>query len=30
MGLYTDPPFKLGQTLGVSESDEGLGWVGCV
>lgn len=30
MSLTIDPPFALGQTLGVSSTDDGKGWVGCV
>lgn len=30
MSLYVDPPFDLGQTLGVSSTSDGTGWVGCV
>lgn len=30
MGLLVDPPFALGQTLGVSSTDDGKGWVGAV
>jgi hypothetical protein len=30
MGLHDDPPFDLGQTLGVSSTDDGKGWVGAV
>ena len=30
MSLYVDPPFDLGQTLGVSSTDDGKGWVGVV
>jgi hypothetical protein len=30
MSLYVDPPFSLGQTLGVSSTADGKGWVGTV
>lgn len=30
MSLYSDPPFALGQTLGVSSTSDGTGWVGAV
>ena len=30
MSLLNDPPFALGQTLGVSSATEGTGWVGAV
>jgi hypothetical protein len=30
MSLYVDPPFSLGQTLGVSSTSDGTGWVGTV
>jgi len=30
MSLYIDPPFALGQTLGVSSATDGTGWVGSV
>lgn len=30
MSLYVDPPFDLGQTLGVSSATDGGGWVGAV
>ena len=30
MSLSNDPPFALGQTLGVSLVTDGTGWVGCV
>ena len=30
MSLYVDPPFALGQTLGVSSATDGTGWVGAV
>jgi hypothetical protein len=30
MSLYVDPPFSLGQTLGVSSTADGTGWVGTV
>ena len=30
MSLYVDPPFSLGQTLGVSSATDGTGWVGTV
>jgi len=30
MSLYVDPPFSLGQTLGVSSATDGTGWVGVV
>lgn len=30
MSLYVDPPFDLGQTLGVSSTDDGKHWVGVV
>lgn len=30
MSLLVDPPFALGQTLGVSSTDDGTGWVGVV
>ncbi len=30
MSLLVDPPFALGQTLGVSSVDDGGGWVGVV
>lgn len=30
MSLYVDPPFNLGQTLGVSSTDDGKHWVGTV
>ncbi len=30
MSLYVDPPFALGQTLGVSSASDGTGWVGAV
>lgn len=30
MSLYVDPPFSLGQTLGVSSTDDGKQWVGVV
>ena len=30
MSLTIDPPFALGQTLGVSSATDGTGWVGCV
>lgn len=30
MSLYVDPPFSLGQTLGVSSTSDGTGWVGAV
>jgi hypothetical protein len=30
MSLYVDPPFALGQTLGVSSASDGGGWVGAV
>jgi hypothetical protein len=30
MSLTIDPPFALGQTLGVSSTADGTGWVGCV
>lgn len=30
MSLTIDPPFALGQTLGVSSTADGKGWVGCV
>jgi hypothetical protein len=30
MSLYVDPPFALGQTLGVSSATDGGGWVGAV
>lgn len=30
MSLYVDPPFSLGQTLGVSSATDGGGWVGAV
>lgn len=30
MSLHDDPPFDLGQTLGVSSTSDGTGWVGAV
>ena len=30
MSLLSDPPFALGQTLGVSSATDGTGWVGVV
>lgn len=30
MSLFDDPPFSLGQTLGVSSANDGTGWVGVV
>jgi len=30
MSLTIDPPFALGQTLGVSSTADGTGWVGCI
>lgn len=30
MSLLVDPPFSLGQTLGVSSTADGVGWVGAV
>lgn len=30
MSLYDDPPFALGQTLGVSSATDGKSWVGVV
>lgn len=30
MSLLVDPPFALGQTLGVSSASDGTGWVGVV
>lgn len=30
MSLYVDPPFDLGQTLGVSSTSDGKQWVGAV
>lgn len=30
MSLYDDPPFDMGQTLGVSSTSDGTGWVGVV
>lgn len=30
MSLLVDPPFALGQTLGVSSTADGTGWVGAV
>jgi len=30
MSLLIDPPFALGQTLGVSSTADGVGWVGAV
>jgi len=30
MSLHDDPPWGLGQTLGVSSTDDGVGWVGAV
>jgi hypothetical protein len=30
MSLYVDPPFALGQTLGVSSASDGVSWVGVV
>jgi len=30
MSLYVDPPFALGQTLGVTEATQGDNWVGVV
>lgn len=30
MSLYDDPPFDLGQTLGVTSTDDGKQWVGVV
>lgn len=30
MSLYVDPPFSLGQTLGVSSATDGTGWEGTV
>lgn len=30
MSLYVDPPFSLGQTLGVSSATDGTSWVGVV
>lgn len=30
MSLYDDPPFDMGQTLGVTSTDDGKGWVGVV
>lgn len=30
MSLLVDPPFALGQTLGVSSTSDGTGWVGAV
>lgn len=30
MSLHDDPPFDLGQTLGVSSDADGKGWVGAV
>ena len=30
MSLYVDPPFALGQTLGVTSATDGTGWVGAV
>lgn len=30
MSLYVDPPFSLGQTLGVSSASDGTSWVGVV
>lgn len=30
MSLLVDPPFSLGQTLGVSSATDGTGWVGAV
>jgi hypothetical protein len=30
MSLLVDPPFALGQTLGVSSASDGTGWVGTV
>lgn len=30
MSLLVDPPFSLGQTLGVSSATDGTGWVGAI
>lgn len=30
MSLTIDPPFALGQTLGVDSTSDGTGWVGCI
>lgn len=30
MSLLVDPPFALGQTLGVSSTSDGVGWVGAI
>lgn len=30
MSLLSDPPFALGQTLGVTSASEGGNWVGCI
>ena len=30
MSLYVDPPWALGQTLGVTSATDGTGWVGAV
>jgi hypothetical protein len=30
MSLLSDPPFALGQTLGVTSATEGGNWVGCI
>lgn len=30
MSLTNDPPFALGQTLGVSSTSDGTGWVGAI
>jgi hypothetical protein len=30
MSLYVDPPFALGQTLGVTNATDGTGWVGAI
>ena len=30
MSLLSDPPFALGQTLGVDSATEGGNWVGCI
>ena len=30
MSLHDDPPWDLGQTLGVSSTADGVGWVGAV
>lgn len=30
MSLLVDPPFSLGQTLGVDSATDGVGWVGAV